>query len=199
MFYPTSITELINSLTKLPGIGPKNAERLAFHIIEKMPLDDVQKFSESLKDVKSGLKTCNVCGFISDDERCYICQSKLRKQSIIMVVEQNKDLIAIEKTKQYDGVYHILGSAISPMNGIGPDDIKIDELIERVKTGAIEEVILATNPSVEGEATALFISKMLEGYDIKVTKLAHGLPIGGELGFVDEMTLLRSLEGRNKV
>ncbi len=196
MLYPKSVTTLIDSFTKLPGVGAKSAERMAFHIINNFQSEDIEDFTSCLKDVKNTLRPCKKCGFITDSEYCVICESDLRDQSTIMVIEQNKDLVAIEKSGQFSGLYHVLGGAISPMKGLGPDDLTIETLIKRVDDENIEELIIATNPKVEGEATALYISKLLSAKNVRITKLAHGLSIGTELEYADQLTLMRALEGR---
>ncbi len=196
MLYPKAVTQLIEYFSRFPGIGAKSAERMAFHVVNYFDKEDVTNLSEALIFAKNNLKACDMCGFITEDDLCLICESDFRDKKLLMVVEQNKDLVAIEKSGQYNGLYHVLGGAISPMNGVGPDDLRVDELIERVKNEDYNEIILATNPKIEGEATSLYISKILNEIDVKITKLGHGLPVGGELEYADELTLMRALEGR---
>ncbi len=199
MLYPKSINELIELFSRFPGVGAKSAERMAFYVANYFSEEDVSNLANTLKIVKTNLRPCTKCGFITEDELCLICDNDFRDTKLLMVVENNKDLVALEKSGQFNGLFHVLGGAISPMNGIGPDDLRIDELIERVKNEGFEEIILATNPKIEGEATALYISKMLNGIDVKITKLGHGLPVGGELEYADELTLMRALEGRKSL
>jgi|SRR5690554_416235 len=199
MQYPNAITNLIESLSKLPGVGPKTAERLAFFIANKMKEEDILNFANSLIVVKRDLTDCSVCGNITDKNPCRICTDKTRDRSIIAVVEENKDLIAMEKMKEYKGQYHVLNGVISPINGIGPQDINIPSLLNRLKSDEIKEVILATNTTIEGESTAMYIAKLLEKTDIRVTRIARGLPAGGGLEYADEVTLLRALEGRREI
>lgn len=199
MLYPKSINELIELFSRFPGVGAKSAERMAFYVANYFSEEDVSNLANTLKIVKTNLRPCTKCGFITEDELCLICDNDFRDTKLLMVVENNKDLVALEKSGQFNGLFHVLGGAISPMNGIGPDDLRIDELIERVKNEGFEEIILATNPKIEGEATALYISKMLNGIDVTITKLGHGLPVGGELEYADELTLMRALEGRKSL
>ncbi len=195
-YYGNSLTKLIEELSKLPGIGGKSAQRLAFHIIN-LPEEKVQNLSNALTSAKQNTKHCKICYNITDQPICNICSSTKRDNSIIMVVESSKDMVAYEKTNEFKGYYHVLHGAISPMNGIGPNEIKIKELVERVgKSDDIKEIILATNPNVEGEATAMYISKLLKPFGVTVSRIAHGVPVGGDLEFVDEVTLSRALEGR---
>ncbi len=195
-FYGNSITKLIEELSKLPGIGGKSAQRLAFHIIN-LPEQKVESLANSILSAKNTTKYCSVCFNITDQEICHVCASSKRDNSVIMVVEDSKDMAAYEKTNEFKGFYHILHGAISPMNGIGPNEIKVKELVERIgKSDDIKEVILATNPNVEGEATAMYINKLLKPFDITISRIAHGVPVGGSLEFVDEVTLSRALEGR---
>lgn len=199
MKYPDSITKLIESFSKLPGIGPKTAERLAFYVADKMKEEDTLNFAKALINIKRELTKCPICGFITDITPCSICADKSRDQSLICVVEEHKDVIAMEKMKEYKGYYHVLNGVISPINGIGPNDINIASLLERLKNEAIQEVILATNTTIEGESTAMYISKILSATGIKVTRIARGLPVGGGLEYADEVTLLRALQGRSEM
>lgn len=198
MYYPEPISKLIDSFTKLPGIGPKTAVRLAFFVIN-MNDDDVLEFANSLVSAKRELSHCTTCGHITDQDPCAICNDQSRDGSIICVVEDPKDVIAMEKMKEFNGRYHVLNGVISPMDGIGPEDINVADLLERLKDDEIEEVILATNPNIEGEATAMYISRLLKPSGIKMTRIAHGLPVGGDLEYADEVTLAKSLEGRREL
>ena len=193
--YSPSIEKLIESFEKLPSIGHKTAARLAFHILEQSK-EQTQEFIDSIINAKTNLKYCSTCYNITDTDPCPICANEKRDGAKICVVEDVRDVIAMEKTHEYKGKYHILHGAISPMNGIGPDDIRIKELITRLGTEKIEELILATNPRVEGEATAMYISKLVKPLGIKVTRIAHGIPVGGDLEYADEITLIKAMEGR---
>ncbi|HHU62590.1 MAG TPA: recombination protein RecR [Clostridiales bacterium] len=197
-YYIEPIAKLINELSKLPGIGNRTAQRLAFYIIN-MSSDDVDNLARAISEAKEKIMYCNICNNISDSNICSICGSKTRDHGTICVVEQPRDVIAMEKTREYKGVYHVLHGAISPMEGIGPEDIKIKELLGRLEDGEIKEVILATDPDVEGEATAVYISKLLKPLGIKTTRLAHGIPVGGDLEYADEVTLSKALEGRREI
>lgn len=196
-FSPT-ISKLIDEFAKFPGIGKKTAERLAFYVIQGNN-KDVQQFLNSVVEAKKNLKICSKCFNISDTDPCHICTDEKRNQKLICVVEDVKDIIRIEKTNEYNGIYHVLQGTLSPMNGIGPDDIKIKELVVKVMENQAEEVIIATNPKIEGEATAIYISKLLKDLKVKVTRIAHGIPVGGDIEYVDEVTLLRALEGRREI
>lgn len=192
--YSGYIGKLIEELEKLPGIGTKSAERLAFHIIG-MPAERVERLSGALTEAKAHIRYCSCCCTLTDREVCSVCADESRDHKTIMVVENSRDLAAYEKTGKFSGVYHVLQGAISPMLGIGPGDIRLKELIERLK-GDVEEVIIATNSSLEGEATAMYISKLIKPSGIKVTRIASGVPVGGDLEYIDEVTLLRALNGR---
>lgn len=198
MEYSKSIQDLIDNLAKLPGIGGKTAERLAFHIIKENN-KEVQQLLNAIVSAKKNLKKCTKCFNISDDEICPICSNKERNHKLICVVEDVKDIISMEKTGEYKGVYHVLEGVLSPMNGVSPEDLRIKELIIRVTEEKVEEVIIATNPKVEGETTASYIAKILKPYKVKVTRIAHGIPIGGDLEFVDEVTLAKAIEGRREM
>ncbi|MBC1442636.1 recombination protein RecR [Listeria seeligeri] len=198
MHYPEPITKLMDSFMKLPGIGPKSAARLAFYVLD-MKEDDVLDFAKALVDAKRNLSFCSVCGHITDKDPCYICADTSRDRSIICVVQESKDVIAMEKMRDFHGLYHVLHGTISPMDGIGPEDINIPDLLKRLQDDTIEEVILATNPNVEGEATAMYISRLLKPSGIKITRIAHGLPVGGDLEYADEVTLSKAIEGRREV
>ncbi|ACJ32403.1 recombinase RecR [Anoxybacillus gonensis] len=198
MYYPEPISKLIDSFMKLPGIGPKTAVRLAFFVLN-MKEDVVLDFAKALVNAKRNLTYCSSCGHITDKDPCYICEDDKRDRSIICVVQDPKDVIAMEKMKEYNGLYHVLHGAISPMEGIGPEDIKIAELLRRLQDETVQEVILATNPNIEGEATAMYISRLLKPTGVKITRIAHGLPVGGDLEYADEVTLSKALEGRREL
>ena len=196
--YSPSIEKLIESFEKLPSIGHKTAARLAFHILNSSE-EETNEFISSIINAKKNLKYCSKCFNISDTDPCFICSNPKRETSVICVVEDVRDIIAMEKTHEFKGVYHVLHGSISPMNGIGPDDIKIKELLARLMDGQVKEVILATNPRVEGEATAMYLSKLIKPLGIKVTRIAHGIPVGGDLEYTDEITLTKALEGRREL
>ncbi|OIJ20396.1 recombination protein RecR [Anaerobacillus alkalidiazotrophicus] len=198
MQYPEPISKLIEGFMRLPGIGPKTATRLAFFVLD-MKEDDVLDFAKALVNAKRNLTYCSVCHNITDTDPCYICEDARRDKSIICVVQDAKDVIAMEKMKEYRGLYHILQGAISPMEGIGPEDVKIPELLKRLQDDTIQEIILATNPNIEGEATAMYISRLVKPTGIKVTRIAHGLPVGGDLEYADEVTLSKAIEGRREL
>ncbi|GIN74344.1 recombination protein RecR [Bacillus sp. J14TS2] len=198
MHYPEPISKLIDSFMKLPGIGPKTAARLAFFVLD-MKEDTVLDFAKALVNAKRDLGFCSVCGHITDQDPCYICQDSKRERSVICVVQESRDVIAMEKMKEYHGLYHVLHGSISPMEGIGPEDINIPDLLKRLQDETVQEVILATNPNIEGEATAMYISRLLKPSGITVTRIAHGLPVGGDLEYADEVTLSKALEGRREV
>ena len=193
-YYSSQISRLIEQLSGLPGIGPKSAQRLAFHILN-MPEENVEKLSEAIIQAKRNIHYCKECLTLTDEEMCPICRNKDRDHGLIMVVEDTRDLAAYEKTGKFEGVYHVLHGAISPMLGIGPNDIRLKELMQRLQ-GEVKEVIIATNSSLEGETTAMYISKLIKPTGIKVTRIASGVPVGGDLEYIDEVTLLRALEGR---
>ncbi|HIZ07073.1 MAG TPA: recombination mediator RecR [Candidatus Eubacterium avistercoris] len=193
-YYSRQISRLIDELSALPGIGNKSAQRLAFHILN-MPEDRVEQLAHTILEAKQNVRYCKTCFTLTDDEECPICKNPERDHKTIMVVENTRDLAAYEKTGQYEGVYHVLHGAISPMLGIGPNDIKLKELMQRLQ-GDVNEVIIATNSSLEGETTAMYISKLIKPTGIKVSRIASGVPVGGDLEYIDEVTLLRALEGR---
>ncbi len=195
--YPKKFEKIIESLRKLPGVGLKTAERYAFDIID-WDSEKLEDFIKSFINIQEGIKLCNICGNLSEQDTCDICKDNMRDKSIIFVVQSAKDIIAMEKTREYNGVYHVLNGVISTSKGILPDDININSLIARIDEQT-KEVILATNPTVEGETTALYISKLLEKYEITTTRIAHGLPMGGHLDYADELTLIKALEGRQKM
>ena len=196
-YYSGYINQLIEQLSHLPGIGVKTAQRLAFHIMN-MPADQAKRLADSITEAKSHVQYCKCCQTLTDKELCPICANVKRDHSVIMVVETTQDLAAYEKTGKYDGVYHVLHGAISPMLGIGPDDIRLKELMQRLQ-GDVSEVIVATNSILEGETTAMYISKLIKPTGIKVTRIASGVPVGGDLENIDEVTLLRALEGRTEL
>ena len=196
--YSQSIEKLIQSFEKLPSIGNKTAARLAFYILNASE-EETNDFISSIVNAKKNLKYCSKCYNISDTDPCPICSNPKRDQSEICVVEDVRDIVAMEKTHEFRGVYHVLHGSISPMNGVGPDDIKIKELLARLMDGQVKEVILATNPRVEGEATAMYLSKLIKPLGIKVTRIAHGIPVGGDLEYTDEITLTKALEGRREI
>ena len=193
-YYSSHISKLIEEFSRLPGIGAKSAQRLAFYIVNR-PLEEVQGLANAIVDAKTHVRYCRQCFTLTDSELCPICSNPKRDASTIMVVENTRDLAAYEKTGKYNGVYHVLHGAISPMLGIGPNDIKLKELIQRLQ-GDVKEVIIATNSSLEGETTAMYISKLIKPTGIKVSRIASGVPVGGDLEYIDQVTLLRALEGR---
>ena len=196
--YSPSIEKLIESFEKLPSIGHKTAIRLAFHMLD-MSNEEIEEFIKSITDAKQKLKFCSTCFNIADTDPCPICSDPKRDQSTICVVEDVRDIMAMERTHEYKGVYHVLHGTISPMNGIGPDEIKIKELLNRIRDNEIKEVIIATNPRVEGEATSIYLSKLIKAFNIKVTRIAHGIPVGGDLEYTDEVTLMKAMEGRREI
>ena len=196
--YQGALQDLIDALNRLPGVGPKSAQRLAFHFLQADP-SEVKDLADLLMLVKSKIKSCTICGAVSESDMCNICSDSKRDASIVCVVEEVKDISAVEKTREFKGLYHVLGGAISPIDGIGPDQLRIKELILRAQKGEIKEIILATNPNLEGEATASYQNRVHEPAAILVTRLASGLPVGGELEYADEVTLGRALVGRRRV
>ncbi|MBO9540404.1 recombination protein RecR [bacterium] len=198
MFYSKPLAKLIEELQKLPGIGPKSAQRLAFHLLKQSDVD-VKRLAQSLLDAKEQIRMCSVCSNLSVLDPCELCAHPGRDVSTVCVVAEPKDLVAVERTKEYKGRYHVLQGLISPMDGIGPEQLKIQELLARLSSGEIQEVILAINPSIEGEVTTLYLSRMLKPLGVRVTRIAFGLPVGGDLEYADEMTLVKALEGRREV
>lgn len=196
-YYSRQISKLIQELSALPGIGSKSAQRLAFHILN-MPKEQVEGLASAIVDAKNNVRYCKECFTLTDEELCPICRDMARNHKVIMVVENTRDLAAYEKTQKYEGVYHVLHGAISPMLGIGPGDIRLKELMQRLQQD-VDEVIIATNSSLEGETTAMYISKLIKPTGIKVTRIASGVPVGGDLEYIDEVTLLRALEGRTEL
>lgn len=197
MKYPTSMQELIESFMLLPGIGPKTAERLAYHTILKLSFEQVEKFSKSLLLAHTNIKKCSVCGNLTDQDKCDICNDTYRENTIL-VVESSKEVNAFEKTKQYNGKYHVLNGLISPMNGTGPDDLKINNLFERITNENIQKIIIATSATIAGEMTAMYIKNSLQDKNIEVYRIGYGLPAGGDIEYADEVTLMKSLEGIKK-
>jgi recombination protein RecR len=198
LFYPEPIAKLIDAFSRLPGVGPKTAGRLAFHVL-RMKEDDVLDFAKALVSVKRNLHYCSICCNITDVDPCRICQDKSREASVICVVQEPKDLVAMERTKEFHGYYHVLHGAISPVEGIGPEDIRVAELLKRLGDDTVKELILATNPNIEGEATATYLTRLVKPFGLRVTKIAHGLPVGGDLEYADEVTLSKALEGRREL
>jgi recombination protein RecR len=196
--YDGIVQELIDELGRLPGIGPKSAQRIAFHILQTETFD-VTRLAEVLMEVKEKVRFCEICGNVTEQEQCSICRDPRRSPSTICVVEEAKDVVAIERTREFRGLYHVLGGAISPIDGIGPDDLRIRQLMQRLADGTVTEVIIATDPNLEGEATATYLSRMLMHLELRVTRLASGLPVGGDLEYADEVTLGRAFEGRRLV
>ena len=196
--YDGIVQDLIDEFGRLPGIGPKSAQRIAFHILQT-PGFDVARLATLLGEVRERVRFCEVCGNVSEQDRCAICRDPRRDQTLICVVEDAKDVAAIERTREFRGLYHVLGGSISPIAGIGPDDLRIAQLMQRLADGTVQEVILATNPNLEGEATATYLSRLLTTLEITVTRLASGLPVGGDLEYADEVTLGRAFEGRRSV
>lgn len=196
--YDGIVQELIDELGRLPGIGPKSAQRIAFHILQTQSFD-VTRLSEVLRDVRDKVRFCTICGNVTEQETCSICRDPRRSHSTICVVEEAKDVVAIERTREFKGLYHVLGGAISPIDGIGPDDLRMKQLVARLSDGTVTEVIIATDPNLEGEATATYLTRLLVYPNLRVTRLASGLPVGGDLEYADEVTLGRAFEGRRLV
>lgn len=196
--YDGALQSLVDELSRLPGVGPKSAQRLAFHLLAADPAD-VDRLVEAITQVKVRIRFCSVCGNVSEQEQCRVCQDPRRDRSVICVVEEPKDVLAVERTREYRGLYHVLGGAISPINGVGPDDLRIRGLLTRLSGTEVSEVILATDPNVEGEATAAYLTRLIAPLGLTVTRLASGLPVGGDLEYADEVTLGRALQGRRSV
>ena len=197
-YFPAALQELADQFGRLPGIGGKTAQRLAFHVLS-LPIEDAQQFAEAILEAKRTVHTCPICQNITDREICALCDDDLRDQGLICVVAEPKDVIAMERSREYAGVYHVLHGVISPLNHVYQDDIRIKELLARVAQGNVREVIMATNPDTEGEATAMYISRLLRPMEVKVTRLAYGIPVGSQLEYADEVTLSRALEGRQEI
>lgn len=198
MLYTASFSKLIEVFQKMPGVGHKSAVRMAYHILS-LSEDETENIVNAIKDAKQKIHYCSVCQNITESDPCEICSNHKRDHSVICVMEQAKDVIALEKTREYFGLYHVLHGAISPMDGIGPDDIRIKELLHRVASGEVKEVIMANSPSIEGEATAMYISRLLHPFGVKVTRIAYGLPVGGDLEYADQVTLVKAIEGRREI
>lgn len=196
--YPKPLGKLINELSKLPGIGGKTAQRLAFHILS-LENREAQALANSILEAKETMKYCSTCGNLTDQDPCTICSDKRRRQDVICVVESPRDVMAMERIKEFDGLYHVLHGAISPMDGIGPEDINLKQLIVRLQNSDVKEIILATNPNIEGEATAMYIARLIKPSGIKVSRIANGIPVGGDLEYADEVTLLKAMEGRREL
>jgi len=197
-YYAGPVASLIEELSKLPGVGPKTAQRLAFYILKAAP-DDAKKLARAIDEVKDKIKFCEECFNVTDQARCEFCSDPGRDRTIICVVEEPRDIIALEKTDEYKGLYHVLQGAISPIDGVGPDDIRVKELLKRLSENDVREVVIATNPNIEGEATAMYIAKLVKPLGVKATRIASGLPVGGDLEYADEVTLGRALEGRREM
>jgi len=193
--YEGAVQDLSDELGRLPGVGPKSAQRIAFHLLASDPTD-VRRLVTALTEVKDKVRFCSVCGNVAEEEQCKVCRDPRRDQTVICVVEEPKDVVAIEKTREFRGRYHVLGGAISPIEGVGPDDLRIRELMQRLADGVVTELILATDPNLEGEATATYLARLVKPMDLRVTRLASGLPVGGDLEYADEVTLGRAFEGR---
>ena len=196
--YTPALQKLIDELGKLPGVGPKSAQRIAFHLI-KLPEQDALSLANAIQEAKQKVRFCEKCFNMSDEAICEICSDTQRDSSLVCVVEEPRDIIALERTREYKGLYHVLQGAINPIDGIGPEQLKIRELLERLKGNTLQEVILCTNPNIEGEATAMYLAKLIEPLGIQVSRIASGLPVGGDLEYADELTLGRALEGRRKI
>ena len=196
--YTPALQKLIDELGKLPGVGPKSAQRIAFHLI-KLPEQDALSLANAIQEAKQKVRFCEICFNMSDEVICEICSDTQRDSSLVCVVEEPRDIVALERTREYKGLYHVLQGAINPIDGIGPEQLKIRELLERLKGNTLQEVILCTNPNIEGEATAMYLAKLIEPLGIQVSRIASGLPVGGDLEYADELTLGRALEGRRKI
>lgn len=194
-FFPPTFEALIDGFAALPGIGRKSAQRLAFHVLS-LPEGEAEQFAAAILQARTSVHTCPVCQNLTDAELCPICKSDRRDKSVICVVAEPRDVVSIERSREFNGVYHVLHGVLSPMNHVGPDDIRVRELVERVGAGGVSEVIMATNPDTEGDTTAMYISRLLKPFDVRVTRLAYGIPVGSNLEFADDATLLRALEGR---
>ena len=197
-FFPAALQNLADQFARLPGIGGKTAQRLAFHVLE-LPLEEAEDFAQAILDAREHVHTCRICQNLTDRELCPICDDPQRDQTTICVVAEPRDVIAMERSREYGGVYHVLHGVISPLNHVGPDSLRIRELLDRVAAGNVREIIMATNPDTEGEATAMYLSRLLRPLEVKVTRLAYGVPVGSQLEYADEITLLRALEGRREI
>lgn len=197
-YYARPLARLIDELSRLPGIGPKTAQRLAFHLLNA-PVDVALGLARALEEARTSIRYCSVCGNFTDEDPCFICRDARRRRDVICVVERPRDVVAMEKARAFNGFYHVLHGAISPMDGIGPEHLHIKELLKRLEGGEVQEIILATNPNVEGDATALYLAGLLKPLGVKVTRIAHGLPVGADLEYADQITLSKSLEGRQEM
>lgn len=197
-FFPSSLDNLIDCFARLPGVGRKSAQRLAFYVL-RLPKEEAIAFANAIIEAKENVRYCNICQNLTDGEICSVCSSPKRDHSVICVVAEAKDIAAIERAREFNGLYHVLHGVISPMSHIGPDDIKVKELLNRINSGGVSEVIMATNPDTEGEATAMYVSRLLKPLGVKVTRLAYGIPVGSNLEYADEATLFRALEGRREM
>lgn len=197
-YYAAPLSKLIDQFERLPGIGRKTAQRLAFFVLN-LPEEQAKAFADAILEAKKSMHTCKICQNLTDGEVCSICANPARDKTVICVVEDPRDIVAFERTRDFEGLYHVLHGVISPMDGVGPEHLKIKELLKRIDTDKVTEVIMATNPDVEGEATAMYISRLLKPMGVKVTRIAYGIPVGGELEYADEVTLLRALEGRSEI
>jgi recombination protein RecR len=198
VYYPEPIARLIEAFQKLPGVGPKTAQRLAFFVLG-LPREEVVAMARAMVEARDKTRYCRTCGNFSDAETCMVCRDTRRDRSLVCIVQDARDVLAMERMREFKGVYHVLGGAISPMDGIGPDQLRIRELLARLQDGCVKEAILATNPNVEGEATALYLARVLKPLGVRVTRIAHGLPVGGDLEYADEVTLSRAMEGRREI
>ena len=197
-YYGNTVTRLIEEFAKLPGIGGKSAQRMAFHVLS-LPTERAESLADAIISARRNSMYCSVCCNLTDHDPCSLCENEDREKATLMVVEDPRDMAAYEKTREFKGLYHILHGTISPLNGVGPDELKIKELLKRIESNEIEEIIIATNPNIEGEATAMYLSRLLKPIGMKVTRIAHGVPVGGDLEYVDEVTLSRALEGRREM
>lgn len=198
LYYAEPVARLIGELSKLPGIGPKTAQRLAFYILNN-DAGEALELARAITEAKEKIRYCSVCSNLTDIDPCHTCRDETRNKTIICVVEEPRDVVAIERTREFKGFYHVLQGAISPMEGIGPDQLKIKELLNRLQEGSVKEIIVATNPNIEGEATAMYLARLIKPLGIKVTRIAHGLPVGGDLEYADEVTLSKAFEGRREL
>ncbi len=196
--YAKPVARLIDHLARLPGIGPKTAQRLAFHILNA-PAEVALGLARAVEEARNTVRTCSICGYLTDQDPCFICRDDRRRQDLLCVVERPRDVVAMEKARSFRGLYHVLQGAISPMEGIGPEQLNIRKLLQRLEGGTIKEVILAMNPNVEGDATALYLAGLLRNLDLRLTRLAHGLPVGADLEYADEVTLSKAMEGRQEI
>lgn len=198
MHYAKPLARLVGELEKLPGIGPKSAQRLAFHLL-RIPADEARQLSDAIREVKERISTCQICFNFTDQPVCDICRNERRDRSVLCVVAEPRDLLAMERTNEFTGRYHVLGGVISPLDGIGPEMLRVRELIERIQRDEVKEVILATNPTVEGDTTAMYLARLIKPFQVRVSKIAFGLPVGGDLDYADQATLIQALEGRREM